>query len=114
MEIWQIMMAVTAVLTLIGTMIGMWTNLNTRISLIENNMEQLDKKQMAIIDEIKLTNQIIWKKLDSIDCKLDFFYLLFYRGEMSIFAGQKQAKSGILLLLFFVLLLYYLLHTGNQ
>lgn len=81
MEIWQIMMAVAAVLTLVGSMIGMWTNLNTRIALIENNQEQLDKKQMAIIDEIKLTNQIIWKKLDSIDCKLDLINQLKVENE---------------------------------
>ena len=81
MEIWQIMMAVAAVLTLIGSMIGMWVNLNTRIALIENNMEQLDKKQMAIIDEIKLTNQIIWKKLDSIDSKLDLINQLKVENE---------------------------------
>lgn len=81
MELWEILVSVSACLTLIGSLIGIWINLNTRVSLLENNMDNLEKKQMSLIDEIKLTNQIIWKKLDNIDNKLDILNQLKVENE---------------------------------
>ena len=78
---WEIIMAVSAVLTLLGSLIGIWINLNTRVTLLENNMNNLEKKQLSLIDEIKLTNQIIWKKLDNIDNKLDVLNQLKVENE---------------------------------
>jgi uncharacterized membrane protein YqgA involved in biofilm formation len=78
---WEIIMAVAAVLTLLGSLIGIWVNLNTRVTLLENNMSNLEKKQLSLIDEIKLTNQIIWKKLDNIDNKLDILNQLKIENE---------------------------------
>lgn len=78
---WEIIMAVAAVLTLLGSLIGIWINLNTRVTLLENNMSNLEKKQLSLIDEIKLTNQIIWKKLDNIDNKLDILNQLKVENE---------------------------------
>lgn len=78
---WEIIMAVAAVLTFLGSLIGIWVNLNTRVTLLENNMSNLEKKQLSLIDEIKLTNQIIWKKLDNIDNKLDILNQLKIENE---------------------------------
>lgn len=44
-------------------------------------MSNLEKKQLSLIDEIKLTNQIIWKKLDNIDNKLDILNQLKIENE---------------------------------
>ena len=74
----ELLSAIIAGIALMGTIIGVWLNLNIKIKGIEMKIAEMEHKfadvkenNEAIIKTIEKNNDRIWSKLDQIIDKLD-------------------------------------------
>jgi len=74
----ELLSAIIAGIALMGTIIGVWLNLNIKIKGIEMKIAEMEHKfadvkenNEAIIKTIEKNNERIWQKLDLIAEKLD-------------------------------------------
>lgn len=79
----EIILTIIALITLVGSLIGIWVNLNSRITIIEQQIKNLNEKYSDLLKMIKEDNQEVKQKLDSIESKLDDFNII--KAEHNIF-----------------------------
>lgn len=72
----EIIVASITVLLFLGTIISVWVNLNARITIVEQQIKNLDDKYEDLLGMIKADNEEVKSKLNKIDLKLDDFLII--------------------------------------
>lgn len=72
----EIITTTVTVLLFVGGIISVWVNLNARLTIVEQQIKNLEDKYKNMLDMLKNDNEEVKEKLNKIDNKLDDFLVI--------------------------------------